>query len=391
MIMMAVLGWGQSWTDVTTGITTNFNAICKTPDSTVYAVGDDGVILKKLHNGTWQQIFSGTTDDLRSVNFPSNDVGYTIISVLGGGMSSSAGVLNYTFNGADTFNNSFITAEYLNDIFFVNDSTGWVVGKNGLIMKTNNRGASWTAQTPFNNLFEFRSIFFINDSIGWACGNEGVIRKTTNGGQNWINQSLQGSISNGLELNAVFFISQTHGWMADDRNIHYTTDGGNSWIAVTVSATVNDVFFNSNLEGWAVGLGGTRFYTNDGGLNWTLHSTGGPQLNSVTFISPNKGWAVGYNGKILEYSTNTSIDFIESEFKFSIIPNPANTVANINFSEYGNYFVRITDLNGKFIKILNVEHSKNIEINTSDFTSGIYNVIVNDYNGNVTSKRLIIK
>jgi photosystem II stability/assembly factor-like uncharacterized protein len=388
-MIWAVMGYAQTWTVVPTGITTNFNAICKTPDSTIFVVGDDGVILKKENNGTWQTISSVTTNDLRSVSFPSDSVGYTVVSVLGGGTSSSLGVLFSTNNSGGTFNNSTITTEYINDIFFVNDSIGWVAGKNGLIMKTTNRGVNWTAQTTVNNAFEFRSIFFINDSVGWACGDGGVVRKTTNGGLNWTNQSLQSNLTNGTELNAVFFISPTHGWMADDRNIHYTTDGGNTWVAVVISATVQDVYFTSNTQGWAVGLGGTRFYTSDGGLSWTLHSQGGDPLYSVTFISPNKGWAVGHNGKLLEFSTPSTIHATNTDFSFTLNPNPSSFSSYIKFPKIDNYTVNICDVNGRLMKVIKVDSNDSVEIITSDLNIGLYNVLITDSNGSVSVRKLI--
>ena len=90
----------------------------------------------------------------------------------------------------------------LNDLFFINNNTGWVLGEknrtnniyDGFILKTTNGGASWFEQ--FTGLQHdssscFSSLFMLNPNLGYAstilCQSggpdlRGKIFKTTNGG-----------------------------------------------------------------------------------------------------------------------------------------------------------------------------------------------------------------
>ena len=52
--------------------------------------------------------------------------------------------------------------------------------------------------------------------------------------------------------------------------------------------------------GWIVGMGGTIAKTIDGGLTWTLQSSGTDGwLSAIDFISADRGWIVGENATIL--------------------------------------------------------------------------------------------
>ena len=64
----------------------------------------------------------------------------------------------------------------------------------------------------------------------------------------------------------------------------------------TVSASLNDVFFADNMNGWAVGDNGTIVATTDGGTTWMIQSGNTDQpLRAVFFIDANTGWISGGN------------------------------------------------------------------------------------------------
>ena len=66
--------------------------------------------------------------------------------------------------------------------FFVDDSTGWIVGSGGFIKKTTNAGNEWIQQNSGTTLI-LKSIQFVDQNTGWICGESGLILKTTDGGQ----------------------------------------------------------------------------------------------------------------------------------------------------------------------------------------------------------------
>ena len=65
--------------------------------------------------------------------------------------------------------------------FFVDDSTGWIVGSGGFIKKTTNAGNEWILQNSGTTLI-LKSVQFVDQNTGWICGESGLILKTTNGG-----------------------------------------------------------------------------------------------------------------------------------------------------------------------------------------------------------------
>ena len=131
--------------------------------------------------------------------------------------------------------NPYPTGSNLEKSFFIDENTGYVVGWDGLIIKTTNAGMNWIQQYSGCNYF-LTSVYFINSNTGFVVSGDerfptnGVILKTSNGGANWISVA---SLSNiGFEdvcfLNDMTgFICGTYYW---SRGVIYkTTDGGYNW------------------------------------------------------------------------------------------------------------------------------------------------------------------
>ena len=69
----------------------------------------------------------------------------------------------------------------LNCIKFVNFNTGFAVGDNGTILKTNNTGETWMVLNfPISS--NFNSVFPLNANTWYVVGDSGRIYKSTNGG-----------------------------------------------------------------------------------------------------------------------------------------------------------------------------------------------------------------
>ncbi|MEI6900833.1 MAG: YCF48-related protein, partial [Bacteroidota bacterium] len=68
--------------------------------------------------------------------------------------------------------------------FFINGQKGWMVGVDGLIMKTSNGGADWEIQNS-GIVASLRDAFFINENEGWVVGYPHAIVHTTDGGTTW--------------------------------------------------------------------------------------------------------------------------------------------------------------------------------------------------------------
>lgn len=191
------------------------------------------------------------------------------------------------------------TTNDINDIFFVNATTGWAVGASNMVLKTAN-GTTWVAQTTPGPPRILQGVHFIDANTGWAVGNSGKIIKTTNGGTTWVN--LTSPISKNLQ--SVFFVNATTGYIVGDAGtILKTTDGGTTWTSQTSPSANNHLgalFIDTN-TGWIVGNTGTILKTTDGGATWVTQTSGTlKHLNDVYFLDANTGWIVGNSGTLLK-------------------------------------------------------------------------------------------
>ena len=175
----------------------------------------------------------------------------------------------------------------LNGASFVNDNEGWVVGAGGLVMHTINGGTSWSQSSP--TAVNLNDVMFVDANHGWAVGNSGRVLRTVNGGANWT-----ASTPTPLALNAVFFLDTNVGWAVGNGVALRTTNGGVNWTVSAPSAAIlEDVFFVDASIGWAVGSAGTILKSTNGGASWTASKPTTQPLNAVTFVNDTVGWAVG--------------------------------------------------------------------------------------------------
>ncbi|MDF1537393.1 MAG: YCF48-related protein [Candidatus Thorarchaeota archaeon] len=74
------------------------------------------------------------------------------------------------------------TPPYLSDIFFLDDTHGWIVGDQIPIMYTPDGGNTWYEQSVSEEVTgRLMSVDFTNQTHGWAVGSEGIILRTTQG------------------------------------------------------------------------------------------------------------------------------------------------------------------------------------------------------------------
>ncbi len=234
---------------------------------------------------TWTQQNSGTTENLRSVSFVDVNTGWVV---------GDNGILIKTTDGGKTWNKQNSGSDgFLKSVYFINSNTGWVVGggeHGGFILKTTDGGSTWIIQHRFTDVSDARSVYFIDSNIGWVLA-KGIL-KTTDGGKSWTVQ-----ISEPVVFESIFFIDKNIGWVVGfDGNILKTTDGGSTWISKDSGTTSNlvSVYFINLNTGWAVGGGEQILKTADGGETWILQHRGTVNyINSVYFLNSNSGYAVG--------------------------------------------------------------------------------------------------
>jgi photosystem II stability/assembly factor-like uncharacterized protein len=104
-------------------------------------------------------------------------------------------------------------------------------------------------------------------------------------------------------LYAVSFVDDTHGWASGIRGIiYYTEDGGATWAKqdTQTSMPLLSISFCNRRVGWAVGKSGIIIHTTDGGVTWNEQvSPKKKNLFKVHALNAETCWAVGDWGTIL--------------------------------------------------------------------------------------------
>ena len=169
---------------------------------TGYCCGDQGKIYKITSTGI-SSMSSGVTAHLRSISFPSSDLGWTC----------SNGIIRH-FDGVTWYEQDSPLSSY-NGIYMINNTTGWAVGDFGVIVNTTDGGLSWKYQAnPDASNRNLNDVYFLNASEGWAVGFNGIILHTTNGGKLW---TIEGAGLTTNMLRSVQFTSSTNGYVLGNK------------------------------------------------------------------------------------------------------------------------------------------------------------------------------
>ncbi len=199
------------------------------------------------------------------------------------------------------------------EINFVSPSLGWIIGDDGLVMKSIDGGASWD-EIDVDVTGVINDLNFLDEDEGWLVGNDasrnsGAIKVTYDGGETWNFRSYG---LGGVNLNGIYFISNMEGWLVGKSGrIAHSTDGGLTWLHqdANTSRSLQDIYFTDENNGWTVGFSyngaidtfATILETTDGGGEWiAVDSLYGYRLNKIEFLDASAGLAVGSNGIVLK-------------------------------------------------------------------------------------------
>lgn len=207
------------------------------------------------------------------------------------------------------------TTEELRKVFFIDENTGWALGKNQTFLRTEDGGDNWSVITiSFGQDDLNYGLSFINENIGWISGQNGFLAKTIDGGNSWIDNSQGAAI-----INDIFFINQNVGWFSQSRSIFKTTNGGNSWTescnGCQILSNFWDIHFVDASNGWGITQGGEIYRTVNGGASWTESWLSGISRIAfkIHFVNTQTGWFIlggnsdGYIGKTVNGGNTWSV------------------------------------------------------------------------------------
>lgn len=220
---------GISWIPLESGVNETLYSISFLNNLLGFVAGTNGIILKTTSGDTiWSELTTGTTNNLYSLDL-------TISSNGGYAVGEAGTILKINSGGSEIFPIASNTIEHLYDVFMKSDTVAFAVGFNGTILKIRTVfGSQEVVPIPSGITTPFNDIYFVNNSTGYIAGEGGVMLQTTDAGFTWYPQ-YTGTSNN---LRGLTFIDEVTGYTAGSgATILKTTNGGGGVILPSVPET----------------------------------------------------------------------------------------------------------------------------------------------------------
>lgn len=344
--------------------------------------------INKIHSQTnWELLNPKPTANTgKSIEFLTTNIGYIITS----------NELIETIDSGSTWSKKQDISSG-NDMNFYN-STGYIVGNYGYVLKSTDNGVSWNQiSTGFNSSFNTVNIidtyniilstsnsivktndggltwksviipnvtvvktFFTSSLVGHSACTNGTMLKTIDGGENWyVTQSTNTYPS---DFFTVYFINENIGFATQEHSdMLKTTDAGETWIEISgTSQAIFDFHFLDENNGFVTGDHGATYKTNDGGATWEQiffqsGFVGGTSMYGIYFQDNNIGYATGARGRIIKTTDggNTWVSHSENYNGFNDLKIFDN---GTGFARSGNNYFKTTDFGNNWFFISSVDH-----------------------------------
>jgi len=190
------------------GTNLKFRGICVINDSLAWVVGEAGKVRMRtggVHSHEWQDIYvpNATKNHFNDVCFVSPDMGWIVGEKRHDYMVTESrwyeGIVYKTTNGGTNWDSMPITPQPPLPTPFLKvrmvqvgpDYHGYIACGNGVVLKTDDGGATWSrCKTPYNTKDSisvwYNGLKVINSNNLWVSGDAfGVLSKSTDGGANW--------------------------------------------------------------------------------------------------------------------------------------------------------------------------------------------------------------
>ncbi len=342
---------GATWNSVYSDALNGFLGLAVADANTVYAGGNNDVIVKSIDGGnTWTQVYTGLTGHrIRNGFALSASETYMICDV---------GDIFHTTDGGATWINETVSFSGLYGIDFPSPGIGYIVGASGTVLK----------YSPCSVL----SIGTITGNTVACEGDSVMFSVTAVAGATNYSWSVPGGsqIIQGNGSNAITVLSGASGTISVNASNLCDT------VTATINVTVNPApaiptisFVNNILTS-----------TSATSYQWYLNSNVIPGATSQSYTPMQNGFytvvVTNANGCS---ATSASFDVLGlsaqeiSSSQLQVFPNPLVTSSVFIFSGYPSAaFVRISDVQGKIILETASNANKQLSLERKDFEEGIY-------------------
>ncbi|WDF48355.1 photosystem II stability/assembly factor-like protein [Chryseobacterium sp. KACC 21268] len=324
------------------------------------ARGGNGTVFKTTNGGvSWtEQIVSSTTGQyFRNIEFLNENIGFV-------------GTLNNNFyktvNGGTTWtkvNNISPNPPAICGLDAVGTSTVYGCGawfSPAYVIKSTDSGSTWKFIDMSAYATALVEIMFIDENVGFVSGGDdqgAVILKTIDGGESWTQIYRTNEPGDYVWKMQIFedqkkmfcsIESETQGKLLK------TLDGGINWQTKNFpDPYVQAVGFVSETHGWMGGHNSGFIETFDGGTTWVNNNLGG-SLNRIFFVNNNVAFASGnhiYKMTTTGLATNETENEKVINLKIEVVPNPIKDKLNLNiqYLHSDHIIIGLYDLTGKYL------------------------------------------
>ena len=289
----------------------------------------------------------------------------------------------------------------IRDLCTTSDGAAWVLDPGNYDTCLIYRISSTGCQKYLFPDVHFRAICFTDPSHGWAAGYaktdvyKGIIYNFENG--QW---SLEQTFDQ--RIYKISLSDPVHGWAYGKRLSDYKLYryDGQEWTQTPdIPHYILDIDCLDENHAYAVTHGGELLYYN--GMEWIINPIVSDPwlLNSVSFPEPGIGWIGGEYGGIFEakYAGFVEVEeplYSDNDLDIDVFPNPAKDIINIRITGCKDCKLSfdIIDLAGINVMSVPTLHCKNNDpknINIRSLEPGIY-ILKIKYNERVNSKKILV-
>ncbi|HEX4844127.1 MAG TPA: YCF48-related protein [Limnobacter sp.] len=185
---------GRVWTQAQVPVSVNLTSVVFASDKVAYVVGHDGVVLKSSDAGaSWTRVFDGNKaneqvvaaakkkmDDIQSRFDAASPAEQD-------SMNEALEAATFAFEDAEA-GARFGPARPMLDVWFKDETTGWVVGSYGQIFETTDGGSTWTLIADRLNNPDFRhynGLYGDASGLLLIAGEAGRIYRSTDFAKTW--------------------------------------------------------------------------------------------------------------------------------------------------------------------------------------------------------------